>query len=101
MSSTGGEGGADDDALGEGGRGPESAALTARHWLPLSGIWDYTRFPHENQSRAGRSLARQPGRQPRLDLFPVAVDLAVAGQRRRVGRRLRDQRLGVRAQLTV
>src|SRR4051812_31456372 len=42
---------ADEDALVEGGRGPESVALTARHKLPLSGISDYTSNASENHLR--------------------------------------------------
>ncbi len=45
------------DALDEGGRGPESAALTARYGLPLSGISDYTASPPENQRIAATRTA--------------------------------------------
>src|SRR6478672_10170416 len=48
MSSSCGRWVAEMDALDKGGRGPESAALTARHRLPLSGISDYTSVSNEN-----------------------------------------------------
>src|SRR5450759_5637123 len=46
------------DALVEGGRGPELVALTARHWLPLSGISDYTSISNGNHLLAARRPVR-------------------------------------------